>query len=254
MSKLNAEDEDQKFVILQSLVEKILNYLLTTIETTETRIANLTMGVTNVTQFITQQINDLTGRLKLLPGLENLKDMPLPPNAQASATPTSESFYNHLKQFIENKAIELMMKKATLASGTGAIEPLETKDMPEDEIPYTDDFGAYLDEKERKVTEKEHYLQALADQLAAKELQLQERESTIEVIESSLTDNLKLSAAMQMVGISKTDKKSESDSFDESLAELSQLSDSIVQGDGGDGLDDDNSQNSDDPANGKDGK
>ena len=92
LSKLNAEDEDQKLVILQSLVEKILNYLLTTIETTETRIANLTMGVTNVTQFITQQMNDLTGRLKLLPGLENLKDMSSPPTAPSSATPVSASF------------------------------------------------------------------------------------------------------------------------------------------------------------------
>lgn len=241
LDSISKKKSDDKLVILQKIVEKILNYLLTTIETTERRIVDLNSGINNITHYIGQQLNDLTGRLRQLPGMEDLKNVSLPD--ATSCTPTSEMetlFFNDLKEFIETKSTEILtrrdeelkksMDEEEEESDTFDVfkedddgEEKEIEEVPE----ISKDQAEKLKTREKEIGDKEQYLSQLAEQLAAKELQLQERENTIEIIESGLQDRLKLSAAMEMVEI----EDGEGDEIKD-LEDLSALSDSIIQGDG----------------------
>ena len=77
--KKEADSKDEnKFAVLQGVVEKILNYVLSAVETTGNRLVNLESGINNIQAYLAQQLNDLTGRLRQLPGMQGLKDIQVP--------------------------------------------------------------------------------------------------------------------------------------------------------------------------------
>jgi hypothetical protein len=227
------EDKDEeKLVIVQGIVEKILNYVFSSIEMTSNRISNLESGITNITGYLSQQLNDMTGRLRQLPGMQALNDVQMPASLNDVQAPgiTGGTFMQALEQFIAEKATEIQANRiATVPAkkpglGIDEEEPAEVKAEPAS--------AATSDETEQKRTEleaREKHLSLLADQLAAKSQQLQERENTIDILESGMQDRLKMSAAMKIVA---QDKKGEAaDSTGTDLDELSKLSESIMQGD-----------------------
>jgi hypothetical protein len=219
--------DDDKLAILQGVVEKILNYVFSAVETTGNRLANLEGGIGNIQAYLTQQINDLAGRLRQLPGMQGLKDIQVsaletPANPAAMAT----AYYQNLAQFIAQKAFELQAMRSNQAETRPSVPAIEESSGPDE---FSGGFNDEFLQKKKELEAREKYLTKMADQLAAKEQALQERENTIDVLESGLQDKLKMSAAIQLV---KDDKKTsnESDTSDE-LAELSKLSDSIIHGD-----------------------
>ncbi|MHA1370891.1 MAG: hypothetical protein ACTSWN_12805 [Promethearchaeota archaeon] len=223
------EKKDERIIILQGIAEKILTYLLTTIETTEMRIADLVNGIYNVTSYLSQQQSDFVGRLKQLPGLENLS-MPAPPQpiSISNKLGSSQEFLDELKSFLKTSVNSFLSSKKAEDVGAGGMTGI----VDDATVERVDDSGIderykELIEKEKELEKREKYLQKLADELAAKEIQLQEREQTIEIIESGLVDQVKMSAALQMMGIKETTGDlSEQDA----LAELSEISEKILQG------------------------
>ncbi|MBN2152988.1 MAG: hypothetical protein JW839_16165 [Candidatus Lokiarchaeota archaeon] len=229
----DSRDED-KFSVLQGVVEKILNYVFSAVETTGNRLVNLEAGIGNIQAYLAQQLNDLTGRLRQLPGMQGLKDIQAPalespPNPAAMAN----AYYQNLAQFIAQKAAELQAVRSNHAEASASASASAAA-LEDDFGP--DEFSGGLNEeflqKKKELEAREKYLAKLADQLAAKEQAMQERENTIEILESGLQDKLKMSAAIQMI---KDDKKAGTDGEgDDELAELSKLSESILQGAPGD--------------------
>jgi hypothetical protein len=233
----DSKDED-KLAILQGVVEKILNYVFSAVETTGNRLVNLEAGIGNIQAYLSQQINDLAGRLRQLPGMQGLKDVQVPTlEAPANPAAMANAYYQNLAQFIAQKAFELQAMRSNQAE-VKASAPAAIDDSGPDE--YSGGFNEEFLQKKKELEAREKYLAKLADQLASKEQALQERESTIDILESGMQDKLKMSEAIQLV---KGDKKAANDteSSDE-LAELSKLSDSILQGDapGDDAGDDEN--------------
>jgi hypothetical protein len=232
LKRLNKEEDESRIVILQRITEKILNYLFTMIETTETRITDLENGMNNITQLLNQQLQDLIGRLKLAPGLEGIKDVQLP----QVAIPWSEGGLG--QQFLETIALYID-EKAELFSTKQSGE--EEKECPEEEEvpvvlrpePSADAKQAKVSDqvarKEKELSEKEAYLAKLADQLAAKEQNLQERENNLDLIESTIEDRAKLAGSVDAAESGKPGTKKEEN---DDLAELSKLSESILQGEG----------------------
>ncbi len=222
----DSKDED-KFGVLQGVVEKILNYVFSAVESTGNRLVNLESGINNVQAYLTQQLNDLAGRLRQLPGMQGLKDiqvpaLDVPPNPAAMAN----AYYQNLAQFIAQKATELQAMRSNQAEAK-AIESLSEEDFGPDE--FSGGFNEEFLQKKNELETREKYLSKLADQLAAKEQALQERENTIDILESGLQDKIKMSAAIQII---KEDKKAGKDGEEsDELAELSKLSESILQGD-----------------------
>ncbi len=237
----DSKDED-KFGVLQGVVEKILNYVFSAVETTGNRLVNLEAGIGNIQAYLSQQLNDLTGRLRQLPGMQGLKDVQVPaleapPNPAAMAN----AYYQNLAQFIAQKASELQALRSNQAE-VKASAPAVEEDLGPDE--FTGGFNEEFLQKKKELEAREKYLSKLADQLAAKEQAMQERENTIDILESGLQDKLKMSAAIQMV---KEDKKAgKDDEGSDELAELSKLSESILQGDAP-GDDDGNDEDGIDP-------
>ncbi|MEX2684981.1 MAG: hypothetical protein Q6373_025625 [Candidatus Sigynarchaeota archaeon] len=222
----DSKDED-KLSVLQGVVEKILNYVLTAVETTGNRLMNLESGINNIQAYLTQQLNDLTGRLRQLPGLQGLKDVQVPVlDAPPNPTTMANAYFQSLAQFIAQKASELQAMRSNQAEVKAAVPDSKIDSGP-------DEFSGGLNEeflqKKKELEAREKYLSKLADQLAAKEQALQERENTIEILESGLQDKLKMSAAIQMVQ-EDTKAGKEGEGSDE-LAELSKLSESIIHGD-----------------------
>nr|MDO8085148.1 hypothetical protein [Candidatus Sigynarchaeum springense] len=226
--KKEADSKDEnKFAVLQGVVEKILNYVLSAVETTGNRLVNLESGINNIQAYLAQQLNDLTGRLRQLPGMQGLKDiqvpaLDVPPNPATMAN----AYFQSLAQFIAQKASELQAMRSSQAEAKASTPDSEI-DLGPDE--FSGGFNEEFIQKKKELEAREKYLSKLADQLAAKEQALQERENTIEILESGLQDKLKMSAAIQLV---KDDKKAgkEGEASDD-LAELSKLSESILQGD-----------------------
>lgn len=211
---------EERLIVLQRIVEKILGYMFTTIETTETRLSGFQGGINNINAYLNQQLHDMVARLRELPGMAGLKEVTIPdvsfghePGAVAG------KFMDTLTTFIENAAREIASQKASTVASSGA----PPAPVPVAARPASDVDVEKLSQKQAELSEKERFLNMLAEQLASKELQLQERESTIEIIESGLEDKIKLTAALQIAG-----KKEGSE---EDLAELSKLSDAILQGD-----------------------
>nr|MDO8113819.1 hypothetical protein [Candidatus Sigynarchaeota archaeon] len=224
--------EENKLAILQGVVEKILNYVFSSMEMTSNRIVNLESGIGNITSYLSQQLNDLTGRLRQLPGMQGLKDIQVPAvDLAANPATTGNLFFQNLAQFIAQKAVELQ----TIRSQQPSAKPTEITEE-EAEVAEPDEFSGGLNEeflqKTKELEAREKYLSKLSEQLASKEQLLQERENTIEILETGMQDKLKLSAAMKMVSQDKKGEKGEKtgETSDE-LAELSKLSESIIQGD-----------------------
>ncbi len=235
----DSKDED-KLVILQGVVEKILNYVFSAVETTGNRLVNLEAGIGNIQAYLSQQLNDLSGRLRQLPGMQGLKDVQVPAvEAPANPAAMANAYYQNLAQFIAQKAFELQAMRSNQADvKASAIAPAAAQDSGPDE--YSGGFNEEFLQKKKELEAREKYLAKLADQLASKEQALQERESTIDILESGMQDKLKMSEAIQLV---KGDKKADKDTeANDELAELSKLSDSILQGDapGDDAGDDEN--------------
>ncbi|HME53906.1 MAG TPA: hypothetical protein VKM55_16895 [Candidatus Lokiarchaeia archaeon] len=226
------DKDEEKLVIVQGIVEKILNYVFSSIEMTSNRIANLESGISNITGYLSQQLNDLTGRLRQLPGMQALSDVQMP-GALNDVQPPEISggmFMQALEQFIVGKTTEIQ------ASRVAAVPANQPEIGTDEEEPKAEKAelasSATSDEIEQKRMEleaREKHLSLLADQLAVKSQQLQERENTIDILESGMQDRLKMTAAMKIVA---QDKKSEvADSTGTDLDELSKLSESIMQGD-----------------------
>ncbi|MHA1680694.1 MAG: hypothetical protein ACTSUE_06785 [Promethearchaeota archaeon] len=224
LSRLNKDDDSERMVILQGIVEKMLNYLLSTIQTTETRISDIQMGILNVNQYLNRQLSDLTGRLRQLPSLEDLKPPEMPQVRFKSTSGQGQFLYQELKKFIEMKVHEL------LTSAPESDEPGEIAEVPSSEgirMFVDDDFNDLLNAKEKELLEKETYLAKLADQLSEKEVALQDREKSIEIIENGLADKLKITAALDMIDIP---QDGEANDPEDDLEDLSQISESILQG------------------------
>jgi hypothetical protein len=232
LKKLEAEKkeadnkDDDKLAILQGVVEKILNYVFSAMETTGNRLVNLEAGIGNIQAYLTQQLNDLAGRLRQLPGMQSLKDIQVPAlEAPANPAAMAQAYYQNLAQFIAQKAVELQAMRSTQTE-VKAIAPAVEENFGSDE--FSGGFNEEFLQKKKELESREKYLTRMADQLAAKEQALQDRENTIDILESGLQDKVKMSAAIQLV---KDDKKSGKDSeASDELAELSKLSDSILHG------------------------
>ncbi|NMC03626.1 MAG: hypothetical protein GYA24_00370 [Candidatus Lokiarchaeota archaeon] len=227
--EVDSQDED-KLALLQGVVEKILNYVFSAMETTGNRLVNLEAGIGNIQAYLAQQLNDLTGRLRQLPGMQGLKDIQVPAmEAPANPTAMAQAYYQNLAQFIAQKAAELQAMRSNQADARTSAPFVETRAGPDE---FSGGFNDEYLQKKKELEAREKYLTRMADQLAAKEQALQERENTIEVLESGLQDKLKISAAIQLV---KDDKKAGKEGeVNDELAELSKLSDSILHGGSGD--------------------
>ncbi len=227
--KREADNKDEdKLTILQGVVEKILNYVFGAVETTGNRLVNLEAGIGNIQAYLSQQINDLAGRLRQLPGMQGLKDIQVPAlEAPANPAAMANAYYQNLAQFIAQKAFEIQAMRSSQVD-VKAIAPAAIKDSGPDE--FSGGFNEEFLQKKKELEAREKYLAKLADQLASKEQALQERETTIDILESGMQDKLKMSEAIQLV---KDDKKAGKDTeTNDELAELSKLSDSILHGDG----------------------
>lgn len=222
------DKDEEKLVIVQGIVEKILNYVFSSVEITSNRIANLESGIVNITGYLSQQLNDLTGRLRQLPGLQALSDVQVPAvDLTSSAGSTVNAFLYALEQFITQKAAEIKANRITAAAPEKLGASLdEGVSIEEREQHVTSDE---FQQKKNELEAKEKYLSTLADQLAAKSQQLQERENTIDILESGMQDRLKMSAAMKIVAQEKKGEAVDGTGID--LDELSKLSESIIQGD-----------------------
>ena len=230
--KRDVEDKDEeKLVIVQGIVEKILNYVFSSIEMTSNRISNLESGISNITGYLSQQMNDMTGRMRQVPGLQGLGDIQVPAaDFSSGAGLTGNTFMQSLEQFITQKATEIQANRTMQAASKKPAESLGEEELVEEkEQPASVAANEDLEQKMSELEAREKQLSLLADQLAAKSQQLQERENTIDILESGMQDRLKMSAAMKIVT---QDKKGEAaDSEGSDLDELSKISESIMQGD-----------------------
>ncbi|MFX0099339.1 MAG: hypothetical protein ACFFCS_07125 [Candidatus Hodarchaeota archaeon] len=228
LRELDKEKEEDRIEVLQSIVEKILTSVLTTIETTDMQIANLSEGINNVSRYLTQQFSDLTTRLKELPGLKDINAPELPQLATGiERYHVHQSFVQELKDFIASKAEEISRLKPEKEEKDIGLEG----ELAEISSEATEKVTALQKELEAK----EKYLSRLAEQLATKNLQLQERERSIEIIEQGLEDEIKMSAALQMAGLDEKGSLRE----EEDLKDLSDISESILQGENFDDDDED---------------
>jgi hypothetical protein len=243
LKNLNKEEDEERLVILQRITEKILNYLLTTIETTETRINDLENGMNNISQLLNQQLQELIARLKLAPGLEAINDIQLPkvviPRSEGGL---GQQFLETIALYIDEKAEQFAAKQPVEKEPECPEKeevPVVLRPEPVEESRQAKAFDQVA-KKEKELSEKEAYLTKLADQLAAKEQNLQERENNIDMIESTIEDRARLAGSLDSGENKKAGPGSKKEERDD-LAELSKLSESIIEAEG---MDDGSEENS----------
>ncbi|MHA1794419.1 MAG: hypothetical protein ACTSVI_17420 [Promethearchaeota archaeon] len=238
LNRLSKEDDDDRILILQGIAEKILSFLLTTIQSTETRLTDLKAGINNISQYISTQFKSLVGRLRTVPGLDDLKEPENLPLLSLSPGDYNANTLDAFKSFIKGMMEEFYHsgKKEAIE---GAIKEGEKK-VPfashEDQENIKDKIQK-LEERENQLLERETFLIRLADELSEKEMRLQEREKTISIIENGLAEKLKVPVFSKKAGVSNEGTKKD-ESLDD-LEEIKQISESILQGDNIDDLDDD---------------